>query len=143
MINAKQGVVTLDLVLHERLVADDEAILDKLLERLSEGLRPLGLLVQTPRGIGAVLVLERGLAFGECLGARGPDVALARDRCLGRELLSRLRQQPPVHGHLRHEYTQMREVGDEPRVAEPRGTPDCCIHHGREPDRRPALALWY
>src|SRR5258705_4563792 len=77
MVDAKQRVVALDLILHERFVADDEAILDEFLERLGEGLSALGLLVKTPGRISALLVFEGSLTFLEGLGLRDPDVALA------------------------------------------------------------------
>src|SRR6478672_10379139 len=107
-------MVALDLILHERLVADDEAILDELLERLCEGLSAPRLLVKTPGRISPVLVFEGGLAFLKRLGLRGPNVALARNWRIRWELLSRRGQQLPIHGHLRYEHAQMRKVGDEP-----------------------------
>src|SRR5207302_5105040 len=58
MIYAKQRVITLDFVLHERFVADNETILDELLERLLERLRPLRLLVEAPGRISPVFVLK-------------------------------------------------------------------------------------
>src|SRR4029453_15259274 len=45
---AKQRVITLDFVLHERFVTDNKTVLGELLERLLERLRPLRLLGEAP-----------------------------------------------------------------------------------------------
>jgi hypothetical protein len=48
MVHTEQRVVALDLVLHERLVADNEAILAEILKRLLKGFGALRLLVEAP-----------------------------------------------------------------------------------------------
>src|SRR5262249_48074291 len=54
MIDAKQRAIARNFVLHERLIADNETVLDELLERLLEGLRTLRLLVEAPGRISGV-----------------------------------------------------------------------------------------
>src|SRR6185295_14904272 len=141
VVHAEQISIALNFVFHERLVADDEAIFDELLEGLLKRLCALGLLVEPPRRVSAVFVLERSFAFLERFGVRRSDIAFARDWCVRGEPLSRFGQQLPIHGHLRHQHAQMSEVGDQPRISEPRRTPHGRIHHCGEPYGRAALAL--
>src|ERR1700722_15688637 len=87
VVDAKQLVVALNFLPYEGLVANDEAVLDELLERLIEGLRTFGLLVEPPGRIGAILVFQRSLALFESLGPGRSDIAFARDRHIGRKRL--------------------------------------------------------
>src|SRR5215470_6778671 len=65
MIDAKQCVITLNLVLYKCLIADNETVLDEFLERLREGFRAPRLFVETPGRIGRIFVLQGGPAFFE------------------------------------------------------------------------------
>ena len=88
VIYAEQRLVALDFVLHKRFVADDEPVLDELLEGLRKRLCALRLLVQAPRRVGRVLILEGGLAFIECARVTPPHVTLPRYRRFRRKLLA-------------------------------------------------------
>jgi hypothetical protein len=66
------------------------------------------------------------------------DVTLAGNRALPRLGLAGLLQTFAIERHLRLQRGQGGKIGDQPGIAEPRGTFDRVVDNGSHPDRRAA-----
>src|SRR5439155_568302 len=111
VIDAEKLAVARDLLLDRGLVADDEAVARKILERRG---RPV---FQPPRGIGVVFVFERAAAFLVRRRVLGADIALDRDRILDRGAAIFL-QRRPIGLHQRRDLAEAAAVDDQPGIAD-------------------------